>query len=447
MGSKLIAVGRRLAYLLGLGFVTDSAPSCCCPGGTPGCQCQNGPGCSIDTSSSFHAIKTDRYAMRPLYLWGPVLEDCCCHQGAGMVRNFRGLDEQYAADDGRVTCRMITEGSGTDGSVTIRTRVWREVVAGGGLVLDFDATRTIQLLQCDPFSTTAGGVPCFVPSFGLGAVGFVRSTCAIREESWVEYFPDLSGALTVLRNRHELRVTLTADRSGCIDNGCTTCCLKDDTCIRLTPEACREQGGIPGTGTDCATSDCGASNSRRRGACCKPDGTCTTTGESTCAAMQGIYHGDGTTCADVICPPPPTRACCLPAGGCAEMTQLQCQQANGTWSPTLHCDAPGICPPPQTGACCFSGGACQDTTEAQCSASGGIWRGAGTACGGPQSQACVGACCTQFGNPSNPWVCLDSSTELTCAINQGIWQGYQTTCAGRICGGGFRESPGAWGYL
>ncbi len=53
------------------------------------------------------------------------------------------------------------------------------------------------------------------------------------------------------------------------------------------------------------------------GACCLPDYTCQELPELTCAGEGGTYRGDGSRCADIICPNGP-GACCLAEGGCLD---------------------------------------------------------------------------------------------------------------------------------
>jgi hypothetical protein len=75
------------------------------------------------------------------------------------------------------------------------------------------------------------------------------------------------------------------------------------------------------------------------GSCCYPDGTCLQVTESACAALSGVYSGDGTSCE--------------------------------------------LDPCPQPGACCISGeDTCAFVLPADCAALGGTYRGAGTTCDG-----------------------------------------------------------------
>ncbi len=77
------------------------------------------------------------------------------------------------------------------------------------------------------------------------------------------------------------------------------------------------------------------------GACCQTGGACAD-GETAldCAAVGGTYQGDGSTCAMVSCPPPPTSACCLPDDTCSgALGQAACEDAGGAWrGPCATCD-------------------------------------------------------------------------------------------------------------
>ena len=48
-----------------------------------------------------------------------------------------------------------------------------------------------------------------------------------------------------------------------------------------------------------------------------------------CANQAGVYHGDGTTCAQANCPSP--GACCLEDGTCIQATPAACAIQNGVY--------------------------------------------------------------------------------------------------------------------
>ncbi len=78
------------------------------------------------------------------------------------------------------------------------------------------------------------------------------------------------------------------------------------------------------------------------GACCKIDGSCDATlNVQTCASIQGVYRGDGTTCATANCPT--TGACCA-GGSCAVITQQACTNRVGVYRGDGTCCATANCP-------------------------------------------------------------------------------------------------------
>jgi len=88
------------------------------------------------------------------------------------------------------------------------------------------------------------------------------------------------------------------------------------------------------------------------GACCMPDGSCVgELTEAACTGGGGAYQGDGTTCAEVICPVAPgTGACCMPNGSCVDdQTQLACKNDGGIYQgddsecATVECTQPEPC--------------------------------------------------------------------------------------------------------
>ena len=75
--------------------------------------------------------------------------------------------------------------------------------------------------------------------------------------------------------------------------------------------------GIPGpAGETCDSHVCFP-----QGACCLPDGTCSgiITPEE-CAALGGVFQGDGTDCASTDCPEP-MGAACFGNGFCLVLTE------------------------------------------------------------------------------------------------------------------------------
>jgi hypothetical protein len=80
------------------------------------------------------------------------------------------------------------------------------------------------------------------------------------------------------------------------------------------------------------------------GACCLPNGTCTSIIQSACTSQGGTWTSVGTTCTAANCPP--AAACCFFDGTCAMLTSTAClaqagsPQAAGTVCGTVTC--PGI---------------------------------------------------------------------------------------------------------
>ncbi|HUU86075.1 MAG TPA: S8 family serine peptidase [Phycisphaerae bacterium] len=79
------------------------------------------------------------------------------------------------------------------------------------------------------------------------------------------------------------------------------------------------------------------------GACCHADGSCTDGPPPECFASNGLYQGNGTTCATVECPVPNWGACCQAGGSCAEDTVEDCiwgeglYLGDGTWCASVDC--------------------------------------------------------------------------------------------------------------
>jgi hypothetical protein len=88
------------------------------------------------------------------------------------------------------------------------------------------------------------------------------------------------------------------------------CCFGNGTCQFITSGACAGSGGAwQGEGTDCSPNLCPQPPKYRyvpcpdpSGACCHPDGTCTTVPVGICSSTGGIYQGDGVVCYAGLCP-------------------------------------------------------------------------------------------------------------------------------------------------
>ncbi|HUU84449.1 MAG TPA: putative Ig domain-containing protein [Phycisphaerae bacterium] len=76
------------------------------------------------------------------------------------------------------------------------------------------------------------------------------------------------------------------------------CCYSDATCTDGPVEDCTTDGLYQGDGSTCATAVCD-------GACCFDTGFCTQWSQDNCAAAGATYMGTGTDCGSVTCPTDP----------------------------------------------------------------------------------------------------------------------------------------------
>ncbi len=207
------------------------------------------------------------------------------------------------------------------------------------------------------------------------------------------------------------------DGSNCTSAACNeACCFMPSGCLDLTFSDCNIAGGFTeGPGTDCGTTVCFPT-----GACCDPDGSCTTDVDPTvCAAGGGSYQGNNAPC-NGSCPQP-DGACCLSGGGCLSLVQTDCGVIpNSLWAGAFTA-CPGDCTGIPVGACCNPDGTCDnDIAETSCTAAGGIFQGDPSTCDGtcpaPQGACCVGQSCTL-------------ETDADCTGMSGTWAGILTDCA------------------
>jgi hypothetical protein len=114
------------------------------------------------------------------------------------------------------------------------------------------------------------------------------------------------------------------------------------------------------------------------GACCRADGGCSSTRQSSCT-MPGHTFARGETCGLQFC----SGACCRADGNCTEMaTELACYTAGGVdyRGQATDCQPTPECPTLQ-GACCRWDGGCSVVDDiAACVAWGGAFAGHGTTC-------------------------------------------------------------------
>ena len=72
--------------------------------------------------------------------------------------------------------------------------------------------------------------------------------------------------------------------------------------------------------------------------------------ESVCLAAEGLFQGNGESCADVVCPLP-TGACCVDGACTGVIEEAECLAAGGAWFEGENCET-AVCP--VSGACCAS---------------------------------------------------------------------------------------------
>ncbi|MGD2111694.1 MAG: IPTL-CTERM sorting domain-containing protein [Phycisphaerae bacterium] len=154
------------------------------------------------------------------------------------------------------------------------------------------------------------------------------------------------------------------------------------------------------------------------GACCEIGGDCADgVNETDCTSAGGVFHGEGTDCADVTC----EEACCFLPTGCLDLTVPDCDVASGfNQGPGTTC-ATAVCFP--TGACCDRDGTCADgVLDSECEGLGGTFQGDGTLCSELTCPQPDGACCLSNGN------CL-VLTEADCGvIPDASWPAAFTDC-------------------
>ena len=206
------------------------------------------------------------------------------------------------------------------------------------------------------------------------------------------------------------------------------CCYPEGVCNDLIVSECVAQGGTPqGEGTSCEDANCEPPPPPTQ-ACCFEDGSCFDVTVEDCVSEDGVPQGEGSTCETASCPvPPAAQACCFADGSCQEVLAEGCEglggtpQGDGTSCETVECPQP----PPTEQACCFGNGTCADLVPASCEEFGGTPQGNGTSCASvscPQPPPTPQACCFHVGT------CADMLVE-DCIAALGLPQGPGTTCA------------------
>jgi len=195
------------------------------------------------------------------------------------------------------------------------------------------------------------------------------------------------------------------------------CCFGVNACDVTTPLTCTLLEGLyGGNGTTCASFTCPF------GACCLSDDSCIELTADACQSLGGSYRGTGVTCAAASCATV-SRACCITTTmNCVNLNRTSCLNIAGLPGPPGSACASFVCFP--MGACCLPNGSCLDNqSPAQCSGLNGTFRGHQVTCGSVVCPLPVGACCVgQFG-------CAElGQSDCEIAVG-GTWAGFGTTCA------------------
>jgi spore coat protein A len=190
------------------------------------------------------------------------------------------------------------EGAGapaTTGDVTWTHRVYPSsswASPGGDFAAAASATMVIAN-QSGPYSWTGAGLVADVQAWIDGAAP---------NHGWVLVAQADAPRETKRFNAHEnasasTRPALTIVFTTPTPTG--ACCAADGSCSAVLDPGSACAGDYRGTGTSCTPNPC----LQPVGACCLPgaEGTCTSETEGACAALDGLFQGVGTTCAEAVC--------------------------------------------------------------------------------------------------------------------------------------------------
>lgn len=190
-------------------------------------------------------------------------------------------------------------------------------------------------VNCGPFGCAAGW-------HHFGQLGLCTpSGDWVMRVTWSPFFCELTGACCLPAGGCEFLTASACQAAGgayqgdnvpCGFGSCNSatvaCCFAaTGGCLNLLPATCVSAGGVPGpTNSNCTGYVCFPS-----GACCLPNGNCIgPVSPETCAAQNGVFQGNATTCGGVSCPAP-TGACCFPTGFCLTLKEADCLLAGATW--------------------------------------------------------------------------------------------------------------------
>lgn len=259
----------------------------------------------------------------------------------------------------------------------------------------------------------------------LGALGgcpLPTAACCLGEScsTQTEYDCDRLGGVW-----QELAACATAGDNPCLPQG--ACCSSSGSCTEESRINCETvvDGVYQGDGTTCA----GVGSACQLGACCK-NGVCNYVSRPTCAANTGFWRGAGTNCGGDECDP--TGACCAGqncAGNADAVTSSECQTEGGVYQGdwTSCSSRPADC---GKGACCTSSFGCISNVDMTICTGvlSGSFRGIGTSCD-TLNPPCSGTCCFQNSCLPNP------ASPVQCAALPGVFVGYgpDAVCSANTC--------------
>jgi hypothetical protein len=132
---------------------------------------------------------------------------------------------------------------------------------------------------------------------GLEGQGAEASASVYPGLYWLSVLPD-SDYSFACGAKYQATLTCESATSG-------ACCVEDGRCEILPPLSCGSEGGAYlGDGTTCAETVC----PNGPGACCTADGACTdAVTQMSCEGLAAVYYGGGSLCAQITCiyPEPP----------------------------------------------------------------------------------------------------------------------------------------------
>ena len=298
------------------------------------------------------------------------------------------------------------------------------IFTGGRALCSLDPTVTLDVADPgDCSSATPGegareatngsddGDDLYVPGFGSG-LDPGAPVLADAGRPLVFYQVENAGGPNSLR--------LTKNRAAgtvFIEHDLGACCV-ELACSDLYPSACLDRGATY-QGDDSSCSDTPPPCLPGVGVCC--DGSaCRELDYVDCEALGGVYVGERLSCTAL--PYCEIGACCTAAGCFDETPACDCDGVFGG-NGTTCADRPPPCPT-EVGACCTSSGCIDDVSAASCAADhDGRYAGDGYRCSDSPDPCCgapVGACCA----PANCFV----ADENSCHKKDGVYAGDGTAC-------------------